>query len=850
MSSDHALDVTLFGAGAFSFRGETLEGLAAKEIALLAYLAVEARAVPREELSALLWGPRGANNLRQALYRLRQRPGAEHWLRDGERVELVARCDVRELEQRIRRGELPVLPASPRLLDALVLRRDPEFHEWLAELRTRVERTIERVHLERARALVAAGRLEEARDALLSCEHPEAAALLADLASRRALAPRSTLEVPGRERETAELDALLRAGRSCCVVGPTGIGKSHLVRAVVPDALVVEAHPADVHLPHGALARWLRVCTREVAELSEGAQASLAHLAPSALPDVVAAAAPTAGMLAAAERELGRRLASRTVVLDGLEHHDPDSLRALARIVGEALDAGAAWILVARPVALARPELRASIEDPRVARLELGPLSLAAFRRFAAESPERDALHALSGGNPQLALAVWRDRDRAHRLAAPTRVGIAARLRASDDETRALLGLLALCDEPLEVDALALALERDPLVVARRMAAAEDEGWLDETGGFASPLVREVVVEELGDAERRWLHARRALALVSMHAAPRRIATAWLAAGRATEATPFTLGAAREALRASAPESAAEALADLPDDLPAELAVEAALLEADVARQRGEPAAEDDALTRAEARAFASQSDPSLYAVALRRAEERLRTRGAPAARDAASEAAAIATRLGDVEGRAAAFAWLGEVELRAGALDRAQECFSAASTSRDVAVRVRGLWGLGLRRNPKRLRACPRVARRGASPPARRGLVDRAALANGLGATAERCYHHVEGSDASARRSRWPNSAAIATRRSVPCSTRPTSRARPVASATRGWRSKRPPRASGPTRRPAWCWSSGTGARRSKRPLVATRSRRRSTGGPASAPTRWATAASKPWST
>jgi len=128
--------------------GSTLEPApGAKSLGLLAYLALEAGAHRREEVTALLWGEfpedRARASLRQALTHLRDAMG-ETLRVDRATVELVGpvSCDVTEFLQLAPSDPAAALAIDiPRFLESLTIRGSEAFEEWAdakrAELQAR-----------------------------------------------------------------------------------------------------------------------------------------------------------------------------------------------------------------------------------------------------------------------------------------------------------------------------------------------------------------------------------------------------------------------------------------------------------------------------------------------------------------------------------------------------------------------------------------------------------------------------------------------------------------------------------------------------------------------------------------
>jgi TolB-like protein len=121
----------------------------AKLSACLAYLALAPRAVPREELTALLWGrhfdEQARQNFRQALARLRKAVGADAIETDDATIRLVAgafESDVEEFLALIRSGSVgdlrkAVVLAGGDLLASIGV-REAGWDEWLSSERRRI----------------------------------------------------------------------------------------------------------------------------------------------------------------------------------------------------------------------------------------------------------------------------------------------------------------------------------------------------------------------------------------------------------------------------------------------------------------------------------------------------------------------------------------------------------------------------------------------------------------------------------------------------------------------------------------------------------------------------------------
>lgn len=261
-----------------------------KEIALLAYLAVQPAAVLREAAADLLWGELGEDearqNLRQASYTLRRLlPGVFDRSRRSSFITLtdivLKATDVRLFQTLIHQDSLEPACAlyRGRLLDGLTLRRAAAFDDWLDTQR----RAYERLALEALRRAMAAaadrrdndalerharqtlaldslqedgyrqlmlalgrrGRFNEALQTYEACATtlrrelnlppmPETTAIYDRVLLARAAPPRELpfrgLPFIGREREVADATTRLLSpdGRLLTLLGPGGVGKTRL----------------------------------------------------------------------------------------------------------------------------------------------------------------------------------------------------------------------------------------------------------------------------------------------------------------------------------------------------------------------------------------------------------------------------------------------------------------------------------------------------------------------------------------------------------------------------------------------------------------------------------------------
>jgi DNA-binding SARP family transcriptional activator len=148
MSKD-TLESQLLGSPQLRWHDQPLEFVPSKLCAMLYYLAVQGRPVPRSELEHLFWGPGSSESLRQALYHLRGLPGAAHWLQTGPEVCINTHSDLKAFETAVigerHRQALeiwnsvqPSSAGSSVLLRGFRLDSTPAFGDWLEFERARV----------------------------------------------------------------------------------------------------------------------------------------------------------------------------------------------------------------------------------------------------------------------------------------------------------------------------------------------------------------------------------------------------------------------------------------------------------------------------------------------------------------------------------------------------------------------------------------------------------------------------------------------------------------------------------------------------------------------------------------
>ncbi len=344
LSTSDALDAQLFGSPRLSWRGAPLRLVSQKGSALLYVLAATPEGLTRDELAELLWGPGRYANLRQALYQLRQLPGARAWLHDDERrVRVAVKSDLTRFRAALkaqRYAEVLELSEGALLGDVRVADA-PAFEDWLSERRSSVEDErraalrgeVARLEargdlsgaLELTRHLIALEPLDEtsyraamrlhyrqgdlaaASEQFAACrrvmmlelgveplsETLELAHLIEKsraegLPQQSATLPLQLLRPPhlvGRGEVWAQMLAAQRAGKVIFLEGVAGVGKTRLLRDFtrhLGSAIFNEARPGDVHSPYIVLARGLHrfLAAHPEVQLADWERLALARLLP------------------------------------------------------------------------------------------------------------------------------------------------------------------------------------------------------------------------------------------------------------------------------------------------------------------------------------------------------------------------------------------------------------------------------------------------------------------------------------------------------------------------------------------------------------------------------------------
>lgn len=354
----------------------------------------------------------------------------------------------------------------------------------------------------------------------------------------------------GRDAEVstlvAALDAAVATGtpRFALVVGEPGIGKSRLVAELADRsadrARVVVGHcHEDPDTP--ALWPW-----------REALSAAGAGVGPSGGVDTGAEGG--GGLFALFDdvlRRLVRAAADRplVVVLDDLHWADATSLRLLAFLAVELRSAPLLAVATSRPDGGSHLTRTSAVlaRTPGFARVELGPIdvgSTAALVRAVVDagraapaapaapavaapadetapaSAEVAALHARAGGNPFFVIELARllaDRPGEATLPAAVRDVVRLRLGELGPDAREALTTAAVAGDAvdpglvLRAGAAPAAALGDGLdeAVASGLLRATDGGAL----GFAHAMVREAILADLPDLQRRRVHARLAAAV-------------------------------------------------------------------------------------------------------------------------------------------------------------------------------------------------------------------------------------------------------------------------------------------------------------------------------------------------
>ena len=381
----------------------------------------------------------------------------------------------------------------------------------------------------------------------------------------------------GRGPELAVVEELLGEAEPSLaaleVVGEPGIGKTTVWQEAVRRGearglRVVAARPAEseARLAFAALADLLETVGDEILALLPPPQRSAIDVA---LLRADAGRAPSRRLVGTALLSILRELTSRGPVLlavDDAQWLDPPSAAAL-EFAFRRLASAPLRVVVSLRSDATRPGFVLAIDDARVRRLPVGPLSVAALQRIivdrlgvALPRPVLVRLAEASGGNAFYALEIARlladgEADRSAPLPVPDdlRTLIARRIASLPTRTRVAL-----------LEASALARPRRGPVDTDALAPAERAGLVTVAGdgqiSFTHPLFAAAVYRTASPAELRAVHGRLAEVVGDLEERARHLALA--TTGPDPDAARALDAAAQSAQGRGAPDSAAE-LAEL-----------------------------------------------------------------------------------------------------------------------------------------------------------------------------------------------------------------------------------------------------------------------------------------------
>ena len=377
----------------------------------------------------------------------------------------------------------------------------------------------------------------------------------------------------GRGPELAVVEELLGEAEPSLaaleVVGEPGIGKTTVWQEAVRRGearglRVVAARPAEseARLAFAALADLLETVGDEILALLPPPQRNAIDVA---LLRADAGRAPSRRLVGTALLSILRELTSRGPVLlavDDAQWLDPPSAAALEFALRRLAFAPLRVVVSLRSDAT-RPGFVLAIDDARVRRLPVGPLSVAALQRIivdrlgvALPRPVLVRLAEASGGNAFYALEIARlladgEADRSAPLPVPDdlRTLIARRIASLPAPTRDAL-----------LEASALGRPRRGAVDTDALAPAERAGLVTVAGdgqiSFTHPLFAAAVYRTASPAELRAVHGRLAEVVGDLEERARHLALATTAPD--PDAARVLDAAAQSARGRGAPDSAAE----------------------------------------------------------------------------------------------------------------------------------------------------------------------------------------------------------------------------------------------------------------------------------------------------
>jgi DNA-binding SARP family transcriptional activator len=178
------LEAKLLGTPELRWQNQMLDSIPPKLCAVLYYLCVQGKSVPRKELEELFWGSGSSENLRQALHHLRALPGAQYWLRTSPEVRVNIRSNLGFFEVatsgghhrqalEIWRSGQPAALGSTVLLHGFSLENVPAFDDWLEVERARIGMLYLESLESRAFELEQAGAINEALTVVQTLLHED-----------------------------------------------------------------------------------------------------------------------------------------------------------------------------------------------------------------------------------------------------------------------------------------------------------------------------------------------------------------------------------------------------------------------------------------------------------------------------------------------------------------------------------------------------------------------------------------------------------------------------------------------------------------------------------------------------
>ena len=385
----------------------------------------------------------------------------------------------------------------------------------------------------------------------------------------------------GREVELVRARAALRRaaeGRPAAifVTGPAGIGKTRLCEELIEQAagegwfvLRGAGREQMATVPYWALVEAVQAAMLDRPDVAEGLgdneRGLLARLT-GLVPEQQRAAVHRHAVLHVVSRVVAATGASRTMLfLDDLQHVDDETL-ALAEVLASAsVPRGMLFVAAYRTDVNEHvaASTRAMIARGVGAEITLGALSrsesdavVTQVLSRAAAGAEMDLAWELSEGNPFYALEIGAalNTDETAATKGPASA-VDARLERLAPGARDALRSVAVVAHQFTADEFAALAGIDGDLALGHLDAAMSLGIVarQESGyRFRHDLVRRRLTETVAAGEQAAIHAAAAERLAGLGAPPARVVHHLLAAGRAREAVPWLLRAAREAIEVGA----------------------------------------------------------------------------------------------------------------------------------------------------------------------------------------------------------------------------------------------------------------------------------------------------------